>query len=256
MFRWYFSNVSARLRFATKRPVYTFKALTRDILKTDERFLAALTGVSAQHIITFLQEPLTLDRFMRHLEQCEHSLPTGQSIGASVRAKKVLAQYALIRALSPDIVVETGVANGVSTLYILLAMAQNGKGHLHSIDICDNSFVPDSRKTGWMVPAWLHDRWTFHQGDVKGILPHLLQSLGTIDMFIHDSQHTYNQMLYEFITAYPHVSAGGIIIADDAHWNAAFDHFTTSYPVSSRYIRGIGVMQKPTSLLRETCSVS
>jgi predicted O-methyltransferase YrrM len=42
--------------------------------------------------------------------------------------------YVIIRALKPNIIVETGVANGASSFYLLLALKRNKKGHLFSID--------------------------------------------------------------------------------------------------------------------------
>ena len=37
--------------------------------------------------------------------------------------------------MQPKIAVETGVANGFSTAFSLLALQANGEGHLHSIDL-------------------------------------------------------------------------------------------------------------------------
>jgi predicted O-methyltransferase YrrM len=43
--------------------------------------------------------------------------------------------YALLRELRPDVAVETGVCNGVSTAFLLLALDRNAHGALHSIDL-------------------------------------------------------------------------------------------------------------------------
>jgi hypothetical protein len=43
--------------------------------------------------------------------------------------------YVLIRALKPKIVLETGVASGVSTLFMLQALNHNTHGTLYSIDL-------------------------------------------------------------------------------------------------------------------------
>ena len=42
--------------------------------------------------------------------------------------------YWLIRELKPEIVVETGTHRGLTTLYMLAALYDNGKGHLHTCD--------------------------------------------------------------------------------------------------------------------------
>lgn len=124
--------------------------------------------------------------------------------------------YNLARKFSPSLIVETGVARGVSTSYILAAMHRNGVGHLHSVDILPNA--------GILVNDDLKDRWTFHIGKSQDILPTL--DLDDIDIFIHDSLHTYKNMLWEFRWAYPRVKEGGLIISHDVHKNDSFFDFT------------------------------
>src|SRR5665213_1629896 len=46
--------------------------------------------------------------------------------------------YLLVRLRRPSLVVETGVANGISSTSILLALAKNGHGRLVSIDVDEN----------------------------------------------------------------------------------------------------------------------
>jgi len=145
--------------------------------------------------------------------------------------------YALVRVLQPDVVVETGVCDGFSTRFLLLAMERNGRGALHSIDLPNQDVALDpagarqrdimaiGRETGWLVPAALRPRWQLHLGDATVLLPALLPKLGPIDVFIHDSLHTYEHMLFEFRTAWPHLRAGGILLSDDTDWNQAFPEF-------------------------------
>jgi hypothetical protein len=64
-------------------------------------------------------------RFLDHLKEKEFADSDGVQ----------LMLYAIVRAYKPDIVVETGVARGASSSFILCAMHENGKGHLYSIDL-------------------------------------------------------------------------------------------------------------------------
>src|SRR6266704_1016430 len=57
----------------------------------------------------------------------------GHSLGAIGYTEGVYL-YAVLRKVQPKIAVETGVANGFSTAFSLLALQANGEGHLHSID--------------------------------------------------------------------------------------------------------------------------
>ena len=55
------------------------------------------------------------------------------AIGASAGLKEV-ALYLLVRKYKPKVILETGVANGISTYFILKALHLNGSGKLISID--------------------------------------------------------------------------------------------------------------------------
>ena len=59
----------------------------------------------------------------------------GMSIKWSATSELAAITYTLIKLLKPDIVVETGVGAGVSSLTILHAMEENGAGQLVSIDL-------------------------------------------------------------------------------------------------------------------------
>jgi len=93
--------------------------------------------------------------------------------------------------------VETGVANGVSSTHMLLALHKNRQGTLHSIEIGDSTYLPAGREPGWVVPDWLRGRWKFHLGDARQILPQLARELPSLDLFTHDSLHTYEHMKFE-----------------------------------------------------------
>lgn len=128
--------------------------------------------------------------------------------------------YAIVRALRPEIVVETGVANGESSAMILAAMDVNGVGHLTSIDLQgqelnQNFYRPEGKGVGWLVPDAYRDRWTLHAGDALELLPDVLVRLGHLDLFFHDSLHTTEHMLFEFHQAWKYLKPGGVLLFDD-----------------------------------------
>jgi predicted O-methyltransferase YrrM len=150
-----------------------------------------------------------------------------------------------IRAFRPEIVVETGVANGVSSAHILLAMQKNERGTLYSIGLDDPEYLPKGKALGWIVPGWLKSRWKLLIGDSRILLPSLLGKLGAIDVFIHDSLHSYDHMLWEYRTAFPHIRAGGLLFSDDAQWNTAFAEYSREVASKQwRILHGVGFMQK------------
>jgi len=82
-------------------------------------------------------------------------------------------------------------------------------------------------------------------GDSHGLLLPLLARLGTIDVFIHDSLHNYDHMLWEYRTAFPFLRPGGLLFSDDAAWNSAFPEFCREVAANHRRIlRGVGFLQK------------
>jgi predicted O-methyltransferase YrrM len=120
--------------------------------------------------------------------------------------------YLLVRAARPRVVVDTGVLYGASCAHILAALAQNGRGRLYSIDIGRDSREPPHE---FFVPDELRPNWELIIGDSRRELPSLLSRLPAIDMFYHDSLHTFEHMTWEFETALPHLSSEGVIASDD-----------------------------------------
>ncbi|MEM3860661.1 MAG: class I SAM-dependent methyltransferase [Candidatus Micrarchaeaceae archaeon] len=144
--------------------------------------------------------------------------------------------YYIVKKYKPEIVVETGVYRGISSAFILQALDENGAGELYSIDLPlakyateDGSiaFSPlgNGEQTGFAIPDRLKRKWHLILGDSRVELPKLLDRLGQIDLFYHDSQHTYEFMMWEYRTVFPHLKSGSLITSDDISWNSAFKDF-------------------------------
>lgn len=95
----------------------------------------------------------------------------------------------------PAIVVETGVAAGFSTSFILHSLEVSGGGVLHSIDV--HPFDVRDRDVAWLVPSELRNRWVFHRARSRRRLPPLLREVGEVDVFSHDGLHTLETMRFE-----------------------------------------------------------
>jgi hypothetical protein len=149
----------------------------------------------------------------------------------------VRAIWCLIRHLRPINVVETGVAHGMTSRFILEALETIGAGKLWSIDLPPlNPMTRQEvgvavRQTG--VPV---DRWTYIAGTSRRRLPALLSRLGRIDLFIHDSMHSNRNVMFELEYAWRYLSAGGVIVVDDIDANPAFDTFTKAHPDHPSFI--------------------
>jgi predicted O-methyltransferase YrrM len=243
--KWLLQNVRQRAGFALKHPGYAFGAMLRELTLADEKFLARITKGSSQEIRAYLDEPIGTPAFAQHLRAAEKQFRELAIASADLFAKKVLCQYAAVRALKPDCILETGIANGVSSAYLLLALQKNGRGRLHSVGLADPAYLPAGREPGWFVPKWLREPWQVHIGEAREILPPLLSEVGRIDIFIHDSLHTYEHMFWEFEIAYPSLRPGGLLFADDVLWNNAFQDFARKTGTSeARILHGVGFLRK------------
>lgn len=138
--------------------------------------------------------------------------------------------YVLMRVCEPDFVVETGVAAGMTTSFILAALHKNNRGRLLSFDLPPKTAAPemgldiDEDDIGLLVPEVYRNRWELTVGDATYELPAKIRSR-TIDAFLHDSLHTYDHMMYEYAFAAKHVRLGGLLISDDVTLNQSFFRF-------------------------------
>jgi predicted O-methyltransferase YrrM len=245
--RWLLQNAKDRARRGLKSPAYAASRLIHHLLGGDERFLAAVTESTPKAIRKFIDEPAKQTEFVSYLKRCIPVLRETPDPICYLYAKKVLIQFAVARALRPEVIVETGVGNGISSMYWLLACHLNGKGRVYSIDIDRGEYLPAGRQTGWIVPDYLRARWILRLGDAKELLPQLLAEMGTVDIFVHDSLHSYEHMKFEFDAAYPHVRPGGLVMSDDVDFNSAFSDFVDAHHFQSqKIISGVGVIKKPT----------
>ncbi len=224
-----------------------------------ERFAAELTVASARTIRSLLSEP--------KFREFKHEIGLETATGAPGHAAHGELIYAMCRVLHPDVVVETGVASGVSTAYILEALDRNNKGRLYSVDLPvyeDDlsaevpdyrtrpiTFVPLGKEVGWVVPANLRKRWILRLGSSANMLPHILKEAGSVDMFLHDSEHSFKNMMWEFETVWRELSEGGVLLADDVGMNSAFTDFCERAGTSACVIDGrLGGARKRREVMR------
>lgn len=123
--------------------------------------------------------------------------------------------YNFVRQTKPRKLLETGVAKGVSTSYILSALHANEAGFLLSVDT--------NYKAGFLVNDELKYRWALLHGKSKDILPKLV--CGDLDVFLHDSDHAYDNMMFEYTWAYPRLKVGGVLLSHDINRNNAIFDF-------------------------------
>jgi predicted O-methyltransferase YrrM len=176
-----------------------------------------------------------------------------------VNLDDALFLYWLVRRVKPRTIVQTGVCNGLSAAFMMLGLVKNGPdGTLHVIDLPPvfnpddpawtvegnvyGVVIPEGKSSGWLVPDAYRERFEVWSGDAKDLLPKMVDKVESIDFFYHDSDHTYNHMMFEFHQAKRKLSKGGLLVGDDVSWNASVWDFADEFGVPSYNFKGaVGV---------------
>jgi predicted O-methyltransferase YrrM len=138
--------------------------------------------------------------------------------------------WCLARHLRPERVLETGVGRGLTTRVLLEGLERNGAGHLWSVDLPPLLERRLAEETGAAVTPELRGRWTLIRGSSRHVLPRLLDELGHVDLFVHDSMHTTRNVTFELECVWPALAAGGVALVDDVERNRAFGRFIDARP--------------------------
>jgi len=204
--------------------------------------MLSLTGTSAAEFREYVDE-IRLNREFNESTKEKRSAHGGRrspwwEYGLSPTLGTIL--YAVCRKQKPGIVVETGVASGVSSSHILGALEKNKRGQLYSIDL------PSGResRSGWRIPDYLRHRWQLTLGSSAETLEPLLEKAAEIDIFLHDSDHTYQNMMWEFQTAWAHLKAGGLLLAHNIDYNDVFTDFCREHSVKGYKLDDMGGIGK------------
>ena len=198
-------------------------------------FLSHVTQASINDVRTCILELSRDDEFFVAMEAPLDLLAGATRRGLETGEIRVhsYSLYSIVRLLKPRLMVETGVANGKSSAFILRAVDRNGMGRLFSIDQPEfeddtssvnrgEAFVPRDLEAGWLVLNFLRHLWTLRLGDAAKLLPVLQTELNDIDIFFHDSLHTYEHVRFELESARRLVKKEGVILCDAIQYSKAF----------------------------------
>ncbi len=162
-----------------------------------DRFLLKVGGALLPVLPDLLLRPLRrADRLIRS------SAPTLRPSFDDVEAE---VTYLLIRRTRPQVVVEISPSGGWSSLWILSALRDNGRGRLYSYDLVD-----DATRNIPIVLAAQH--WTFIRGDVRQALPSLPRP---IDYLFIDSDHSAAFADWYLEKVFPLLGPDAIVSIDD-----------------------------------------
>lgn len=141
--------------------------------------------------------------------------------------------YFFTRYLSPEIVVETGVADGWSSYTILAGLNKNKRGQLHSSDLKYNR--KDNYDVGKVVPIALKDRWATLDLSGDALALNKLSSLKNVSLFHYDSDKTISGREFALDKFDKMKAKKSVIIIDDINDNYHFRDLNT-WPMFSKFV--------------------
>lgn len=132
--------------------------------------------------------------------------------------------YALARQHDVRIAVETGVYAGVSSRFLLEAVHANAAESETptapvSVFSCDP--LPTAMRETAESGVQGRPAWKFFHETSSLALPKIARMAPAWDLFLHDSDHRLECMVFELEYAWHLVRDGGLIVCDD--WNATFE---------------------------------
>ena len=169
-------------------------------------FVADVAGITTDQAREFMAELDDDADFASHVATTTAAHERRGLADTTVHLHKRLGWYALVRALRPEHIVETGTDKGLGSIALAAGLLRNGRGRLTTFDV-----NPDS---GYLISGRYADVVTRVVGDsLAGV-----RSLdGPVDYFLHDSLHTWEHEWGEFEAVAPKLSSGAVVLSDNAH---------------------------------------
>jgi Methyltransferase domain len=210
-----------------RSPVASMRYLAAGIELGNFTYDIANEAELAQVVAAALNTELTtVARYLEELRQDERlrselgAKIRGHGRGRAVHFGRRAGWYAAVRVVRPRTVVETGIHDGLGSSVLLRALERNAsegaEGRLMSFDILPT--------VGWLVPEHLRSQWDVFSGDSRELLPRTLERV-EVDLFVHDSDHSYDHERFELEIVDSRASDGAVMITDNAHGGPAFAEF-------------------------------
>jgi hypothetical protein len=187
---------------------------TYHLEETNRRYLASLisvvTNTDFDQVIGYMDE-IMQDRDLKgHIEDTTRSSDRYFTADGEARFGRRIGWYALVRALKPKVIVETGVDKGLGACVLTSALMKNKEegyeGYYYGTDI--------NPKAGFLLSQSYSKFGEILYGDSIESLRKLNKK---IDLFINDSDHSavYEGREYETVEAM--LAPGAVILGDNSH---------------------------------------
>jgi len=199
---------------------FTFH-ITGHNLREIVEFAHLLTGAPREAARGYLDEALSDVDLKRHVARLTASVPFFAFADGEARFGRRLGWYVLVRILKPRVVVESGIDKGLGTCLLAAALQRNhtegSPGRLYALDLQPGA--------GWLVQAPYDSAVEFRFGDSHATLRKMREQ---IDLFVHDSDHSYEHESEEYRIIKEWLSDVALVLSDNAHKSTALMDFAES----------------------------
>ena len=181
---------------------YDLTALNRSHLAW---FVAVVTGREVTEILGYFEELEGDDSLRGTIVASIDSSDRSRLTDREIRWHKRLGWYAVVRALKPVHVVETGTDKGLGAMVLAAALDKNGDGRVTTIDVNPGS--------GSLISGqYSHYIDRYHLDSIEA-----LKNVDSVDLFIHDSLHTRDHEMAEYLTVCTRLTRSAIVLTDNGH---------------------------------------
>lgn len=173
-------------------------------------WVSVIAGCTLQQASQWIHELRHDDALRHHLNQLTANSDSAITADLNMGYGRRLGWYALVRALKPRTVVETGVDKGLGSCVLAAALLRNrAEGHpgrYFGTDINPHA--------GWLFQGPYREAGEILYGDSIESLQRLD---GPIDLFINDSDHSAEYEEREYACIASNLSPQAVLLGDNSH---------------------------------------
>lgn len=182
---------------------YDLTSLNREHLAW---WVAAAAGIPVGEARSYMREVEQDNDLTTHVLAATQASDRRRLADRHVRLHKRIGWYALVRALRPAHVIETGTDKGLGSVVLAAALIRNGEGRLTTLDVNSDA--------GYLISGIYATVTDLRIGDS---LTALARSETPVDLFLHDSLHTREHELAEYEAVAPRLAQRAVVVSDNAH---------------------------------------
>ena len=188
---------------------YTYH-ITGDNVAYTIHTVSAVTGKSYDEIAAYVREIQNDERLKETVLTAIENSPEKRFADKEVRFGRRVGWYAIVRAMKPAVIIETGVDKGLGAILLCAALLRN-KEEGHSGKYFGTDINP---KAGYFLQSPYTDVGEILYGDS---ITTLQKFTDKIDLFINDSDHSPDYEYDEYLAIKPLIDDKTIILGDNCH---------------------------------------